>query len=276
MATEDQLSAEARERPRMAIVAGAAAALTLAAGIVGIAAQSHAPKNVLAYSLYRQEHAAAFWISSVCLALGALAIVLVLDFLVRATRDRNPNVPPMLRPLPFVGGIGFAAVTIAIQAVVAVKLSHFATHGSQTYDEATKAGSPGALLYLGLLSQLVFAVAVAMVAINAMRVGLLTRFLGYLGVFSAVLFVVPFVPVPVVQAYWLGALAVLFLGRSPSGTPAAWASGKAEPWPSAQEQREQRIRAAEARRGGNAVAEPAEAPAEGAAAPARRKRKRKR
>jgi hypothetical protein len=280
MATGDHLSAEARERPRMAIAAGAAAVLTLAAAIIGIAGFPHPPKNLPASLLYRKQHEAAIAISTACSVLGLVAIAFVLDFLARATRARNEQAPPLLRPLPYVGAIGLAAVTVAIQVVLAVRLAHFATHGSQTYDEARKAESAGALLYLGLLMQLVFAAAVAMVSINAMRVGLLTRFLGYLGVFSALLFVIPFVPIPIVQVYWLGALAVLFLGRSPSGVPAAWERGEAVPWPSAQEQRERRVREAEARRDGEqAAVEPA---VEGAAAPApsadaaRRKRKKRR
>lgn len=280
MATPDHLSAEARERPRMAIVAGAAAVLTLAAAIIGIAGFPHPPRNLPASLLYRKDHTTAIAISTFCSVLGLVAIAFVLDFLVRATRARNEQVPPMLRPLPWLGAGGLAVVTVAIQVVLAVKLSHFASHGSQTYDEARKAENAGGLLYLGLLTQLAFALAIVMVSINAMRVGLLTRFLGYLGVFSALLFVIPFVPIPVVQVYWLAALAALFLGRSPGGVPQAWESGKAQPWPSAQELREQRVRAAEARRGGGqAAAEPVE---EGAAAPtatagaARRKRKKRR
>jgi hypothetical protein len=281
MATVDHLSAEARERPRMAIAAGAAAVLTLAAAIIGIAGFPHPPKNLPASLLYRKDHETAIAISTVCSVLGLVAIAFVLDFLARATIARNAQVPPWLRPLPYFGAVGLAAVTVAIQVVLAVKLAHFATHGSHTYDEARKAENAGALLYLGLLMQLVFALAVVMVSINAMRVGLLTRFLGYLGVFSALLFVIPFVPIPVVQVYWLGALAALFLGRSPSGIPPAWESGNAQPWPSAQEQRERRVREAEARRGaGKAVA--AEPAAEDAATSAstvgaaRRKRKKRR
>src|SRR5205085_4132755 len=98
-----------------------------------------------------------------------------------------------------------------------------------------------------------FAGAFVTIAVSAMRVGLLTRFLGYLGVISAVLFVIPLVPVPIVQAYWLGALAMLFAGRSPNGTPPAWQSGEAMPWPSPAEMREQRVRDAEGRRGDDVV-----------------------
>ena len=66
-----------------------------------------------------------------------------------------------------------------------------------------------------------------------MRVGLLTRFLGYLGIIAGVLTIIPLVPIPIVEAYWLLALAYLLSGRWPSGVPPAWSSGRAEPWPRA-------------------------------------------
>jgi len=59
-----------------------------------------------------------------------------------------------------------------------------------------------------------------------MRVGLLTRFMGYLGIFTGVLVLFPIgSPVPVVQGFWLLALAYLFSGRWPNGVPPAWRSG---------------------------------------------------
>jgi hypothetical protein len=78
-----------------------------------------------------------------------------------------------------------------------------------------------------------------------MRVGLLTRFMGVLGMIVGVLLVFPIgSPVPIVQTFWLAALAVLFLDRWPGGGPTAWRSGEAQPWPSAAEVREQRMRQA--------------------------------
>jgi hypothetical protein len=54
-------------------------------------------------------------------------------------------------------------------------------------------------------------------------------------------------PVPIVQAYWLVALGVLFAGRWPTGMPPSWQTGKVERWPSSQEMREQRTRSANGR-----------------------------
>ena len=87
---------------------------------------------------------------------------------------------------------------------------------------------------------LLVAIAFVMVCLQAMRVGLLTRFLGYLGIFAGVMVIIPVVQLPVVQAYWLGAVAYLLTGRWPSGVPKAWSTGRAEPWPSASAMREQR------------------------------------
>ena len=96
-----------------------------------------------------------------------------------------------------------------------------------------------------------------------MRVGLLTRFMGVLGVIVGVA-VAPILPIDqqgIIRVFWLAALGMLFLGRLPSGTPKAWATGEAEPWPTQQQLREQRAAAraqarapsAAARRGGAAA-----------------------
>jgi hypothetical protein len=278
MTTADTLQAEARERPRMTVVAIVAAVFTLAAPIVGMVALQDAPENLIAETLYRDEHLAGIAASAVCSALGLLTIAVVLDFLFRATRARRPDLPWQLRPLLWFGGAGLPVLLVVLQVVAVTKLNHFASESSHTYEEAREANSYGAFAYVGIVAQFAFAGAFVAIAVSAMRVGLLTRFLGYLGVISAVLFVVPLVPVPIVQVYWLGALAMLLAGRSPSGTPPAWQSGEAMPWPSSAEMREQRVRDAEARRGGGDVVEGSVAELDDAPAttPAKRKKRKRR
>jgi hypothetical protein len=128
-------------------------------------------------------------------------------------------------------------------------------------------------------------VSIVLISLNAMRVGLLTRFLGYLGIIAGVLTIIPLVPIPIVEAYWLFALAYLLSGRWPSGVPPAWSSGRAERWPSSAELRAARGQAPA--RGGLFRPPPARAPEPtpepvGAPAPAstrsttpKRKRKRR-
>jgi len=282
MATSEILQAEARERPRMTVVAIVAAVFTLLGSLVSRIAAGAPPDNLPAALLFYHDNQASEYASAACSVVGAIAIAIVLDFLYRATRARNPGLPWQIRPLPWIGGIGVAIFTVAYQVALAVDVAHFATHGTQTYEEARKAIDAGVPPLFGLFVQLALALAIVLISVNAMRAGLLTRFLGYLGVISGVLFVLMFVPIPIVQAYWLGALAMLFAGRLRGGMPPAWQSGEAIPWPSPADMRDQRVREAEARRSGDgedlvegSAGEPGEASGPGAAA-ARRKRKKRR
>ena len=71
------------------------------------------------------------------------------------------------------------------------------------------------------------------VSLNAMRAGLVSRFMGILGIIVGALIVLPLLPqgVPIVQIFWLGALGMLFLGIWPGGRGPAWETGEATPWP---------------------------------------------
>nr|MBA2636769.1 hypothetical protein [Solirubrobacterales bacterium] len=90
------------------------------------------------------------------------------------------------------------------------------------------------------IGRIVLAVAIALIALNAMRAGLLTRFLGILGVVVGLLWVLPFDQFALIRGVWFVALGLLFLHRFPRTAPPAWASGQAEPWPTRQELREGR------------------------------------
>ncbi len=48
-------------------------------------------------------------------------------------------------------------------------------------------------------------------------VGLLPRFMGYVGMFAGFLVLFPIIVIPVVQLYWLVAIAILLSGNWPSG-----------------------------------------------------------
>ena len=77
-----------------------------------------------------------------------------------------------------------------------------------------------------------------MLPLRARRVGLLTPFMGILGVIAGALIVLPLGGISsVIQAFWLGAIGALLLGFWPGGRGPAWESGTAEPWPSAAQRR---------------------------------------
>ena len=185
--------------------------------------------------------------------------------------------------------LSIASLMQAIGSVIAA--SAFAGATDQSAAAARDAQASPAVLAAGLMQVVgVFALALAFVllALNGMRTGLLTRFMGVLGMIVGALFIIPLgSSLPIVQAFWLVALGVLFLGRWPTGMPPAWVTGEAQPWPTQQELREARLERAGGdgeerprRSGRRERAEPPETPApelpERRPHPSSKKRKRKR
>jgi hypothetical protein len=111
-----------------------------------------------------------------------------------------------------------------------------------------------------------------MIALNAMRAGLLSRFMGILGIFVGILLVIP-LGIPILQLFWFGALGLLLLNRWPGGRGPAWQTGEAMPWPGAAEQREEIERRRAEREG---VQEPPAESEPEEERPASRKRRKKR
>ena len=100
----------------------------------------------------------------------------------------------------------------------------------------------------------------AVTSLNAMRVGLLTRFMGILGMIVAATFLLPLDQLGIIRSLWLRALGALLLGRWPSGVPPAWSTGEAVPWPTQQDAREARARARAEEGDGDATPAAADAP----------------
>jgi hypothetical protein len=279
-AVDEQLARENRRAPVAAIAACVAAALPMIGGIAVVGTLRDQPKNTPGRLLYIHDHSGKFLLFSILLGLGALALIPVLAHLYDATKARKPELPRVAWFCALFGPIAYAIVQVGLQVILVTKSADFAdpATSNQTYEEAKNIFESGGVRFfqfLGLGGQLALGFAFVIIALNAMRVGLLTRFMGILGIIVGVLFVVPLAPgPPVIQSFWLVALAALFFGRWPSGTPPAWAAGRAVPWPSQQQMREERESAIEPE---PAPATAAPAPAgRGAAAARKRKRKKRR
>jgi hypothetical protein len=290
MSTEERLAYEARVRNRQAALAAAAGILL----ILGVAIQLGGPHvNVSEKTLgliTEHKRFSRDLIGSIATALSLFAVAATLHYLWGAAMAREPKLKPT-----FLGWIAIAGGAIeGIGVIVYVvgfgnAANDFVSHGSQTFPQADALLSRPSLLipqvanYLGLF---LLAIALVLVSLNAMRVGLLTKFLGYLGIVGGVLTIIPLVPIPIVEAYWLLALAYLLSGRWPSGVPPAWSTGRAEPWPSSQQLRAARgqppargARGARAKPAATpapeAVGAPARAPGSARSSTSKRKRKRR-
>jgi hypothetical protein len=301
--TADHLAWEAERRTRAGAAAIVAALLTMGAALASALVFRDIPRSGFVDSLERaarpgrlggleslrvslyefyDDNAAAILGSSVARALGYLAMGFALAYLAHATVARRAELPRPALYLPWVG-----AVVLALQALLSAFGTNAAVHefldGQRTVDAARDLAGNGLLVLgsiLDLAGRLAFGAAFVLVCLNAMRAGLLTRFMGVLGIIVGALLVIPLgSPLPIVQVFWLLAFGALILGYWPSGVPQAWSTGTAVPWPSSAEIREARREEMERRRGPQGPEPEPEAPVEvpaGTAHPSSKKKKRKR
>ncbi len=286
MSPEERLTYEARMRTPMAALACVAGLFLVLAAVLQLSGPHTKVDELTLDLITAHKRFPLDLVGAIVNGIGLCAVAGTLSYLFSATAARNGDIRGFVRILAITGAVVAAVVGIAYAVAIAIKANDFVSHGNQTYEQAnhlTGSGPLALLPLIGQLASLMLAVGFVMIALNAMRVGLLTRFMGYLGIFTGVLVLFPIgSPVPVVQGFWLIALGYLLSGHWPSGVPPAWRSGRPEPWPSSAELREQRMRAAGKTppRKKQPVAEPApEAVAAGAPARTRSstpKRKRKR
>lgn len=244
----DPVSHETQVRRRQAVIAGLAGICLLAGAVIQSIGQPKV-QELTVELLSINRHLAQEIAGGIVNALGLLGLALTLSFLFVASKARRPESAQATRIAAFAGGCLAAAGGVADGVLLAIKSHDFATHGLQTYlqanDLVNNTGT-AVIQYAGLLGSLLLAMGFVLVAMNAMRVGLLPKFLGYLGMAAAAasLFLIGSPIGLLIEVFWLLAVAYLLAGRWPGGDPRAWVTGQAEPWPTAAEIREQRERAA--------------------------------
>jgi hypothetical protein len=247
MTTVDHVSQELRLRPRMALLSVASGVLLFAGAAISSAGPQPKVQELTVQLLVTNKRGSLEILSALISGLGLIGLGATLVFLFRAVKARRPEVATATWIVAIIGAVLAAVGQIAYGAVIADKAHQFATHGAQTYPEANALLSHGAVTaaqYGGLLGSLLLAVGFVLISLNAMRVGLLTKFLGYLGIAAAAasLLFIGSPPALLIQVAWLLAVGYLLSGRWPNGDPPAWSSGKAVPWPTNAELREQRQR----------------------------------
>jgi MFS family permease len=191
------------------------------------------------------QHRSAQLISSILQAIGVGLIAAPLYYLFRAAKARSDRMRGQL-----VGVVVVAPLFLAVLAILSgISTMHAASdfvsnevprlvakgvklNSDRANEIASDAISEAPLRPLaagfGLGGQLGFVVAMAYTCLYAMRVGLLPRFWGSLGIaLGAVSFI--FFQFALLWFVYLG---LLLIGRVPGGKPPAWESGEAIPWPS--------------------------------------------
>lgn len=284
MAVSEQLAREARVRPRQAVIAGVGGLALFAAAVIQASGPQPKVSELTVELLVYSRRGGLVVLGAVLNGIGLLLLAATLVYLFWLSRARRPGASRGAQITAIAGGVLSAAGAAAYGIEIAAQAHRFATHGAQTYPEANALLSGGALptlQYVGLLGSLLLAVAFVLVSLNAMRVGLLTRFLGYLGIVSAAasVLLIDSLPAQVIEIFWLLAVAYLIAGRWPGGDPPSWRTGEAEPWPTSAQLRAERDSGAVSGRARPAKprSEPSPVPAgAGPTPPSTPKRKRKR
>jgi hypothetical protein len=240
---EEQLQWEARWARPAAIAAVLAGAMLLVSATLFFPKDRKGIERNPDLLLSIHEQSGSYLASAVLSALAGLLLTVVFLYLFRATLARGGGVPSWFIYLVIGAPILFAVSTV-LGAFEAIDLGDdFAggepIRGSAGADRARDlGGSSVPLVAVATAGTVGVAFLFVMLPLRARRVGLLTPFMGILGVLAGALVVFQLTGISsVIQAFWLGALGMLFLGRWPGGRGPAWESGLPEPWPSAAQRR---------------------------------------
>ena len=243
MTRDEQLQWEARWARPAAIAAVVAGLLMLASAMVFFPKDREGIERSPDLLLSIDQNSGGYMASAVLSSVAALLLAGVFYYLFRAIMARGGGVPEWFLYLVIGAPLVYAVATLggAVQAIDLAEefVDDGIIRGEKGSDHAKDLGGASpALVALATAGTVGLAFLFVMLPLRARRVGLLTPFMAILGAIAGALVVFQLAGVSaVLQAFWLCALAALFAGRWPGGRGPAWASGEAEPWPSAAERR---------------------------------------
>jgi len=251
---DEQLRWEADNAPRFAAAAFASAALSLGAFVVQIAVIGGGADNEREALLRIDEHHSQFFLSLGLQALAYVALAGALFYLARGIMARREEGLVFLWPLIALAPVLLIVGGVLTQIDLGRLADDFLSSGARTNARAEDLLDDRSVVSSAVASggTLCMALSYVLVSINAMRAGLLSRFMGILGVIVGALLILPLLPGGgnFLQLFWVAALGFLFLGRWPSGRGPAWDVVEPIPWPTAADVQAARTAAADAEAGG--------------------------
>jgi MFS family permease len=282
VSVNEQLAWESRWAKPVAAAAFLSVGFNVAASLYVSASVDDPPQADNTRALLRtiDEQSGVFTTGAVLSGIGGLLIAVVLWYLFNAIKARRPDFQQAALILAFLGPVLLAVAGILVQLNLIDQAGEFLASGPQTETRADDlvADRPALVQSLGLSGALALAFATVMIAQNAMRVGLLTKFLGILGIVVGALYVLGMLfplGTDVIRLFWLIAVGLVILGWWPGGRGPTWSTGVAEEWLSPAQKRAIE-KAAEERQAPAAPANGSGADDEPARTRSSRKRKKKR
>ena len=221
MTKEQALQWEARWA-RPAALAAFFAAVLLVAQIVLLQTVIEDRDNIEAipdFLLSVDENPAMLIGSRAAQAVAALLVGAVFYYLFRALRTRGAGVPSWFVYLIILGPVLYAIGLVAGALGQVDVASDFADglpirgqRGDDRAEQLLEDNASAGVFAINFAGQVVTAFLFVMLPLRARRVGLLSPFMGILGVVAGALLVLQIVPVVpvIIQAFWLGALGSLY------------------------------------------------------------------
>ena len=189
-------------------------------------------------------NAGVLMLSSLLNALAALLMCIPLLYLFKAAQARSDRVSQAMVGFVFIGPVLLALrslLSAVSQNQIASDFVAQASPGGDIYtllddlaEASTVAEVAGSLFFPAVLG---LVVAMVYISLQAMRVGLVSRFFGTLGMAlgGALVVIAPQLSLLAI-AIWMGWLGFIYLDRVPRGRAPAWVAGEAIPWPKPGEQ----------------------------------------
>lgn len=253
MSREEQLAWEARAGRPVAIASFAGGVIGFGSWLLYQSVISGREDGTDGFLKAIEADPSTFITSGILQAASLLLLIPPLLYLWRAIRARRPEFTQTAAILLVLGALGFAISTLVQQITLTDVAKDFfpfqipddaanltgdayaeAVDPDKAAEERVREDLSPAVQGLGLGATFALAFAIVMLSVNAMRVGLLSRFMGVLGIGVGVMLVLPLGIQPLLQLFFFSAIALLFLGRWPgAGRGPAWETGEAIPWPSA-------------------------------------------
>ncbi|MFT4036514.1 MAG: hypothetical protein QM679_13150 [Patulibacter sp.] len=165
-------------------------------------------------------------------ALRGCSVLLLLpmaQLLIGAVRHRGGQLAGWVAPANLIGVIVVALAAFVIFGVLEPGIYRTARDAgflpSDVWD-AVRASPINTAQIVQFAGSVLAGITLALASMQAIRVGLLSKVLGYIGVLVGLMFVFPLDQSNIVRAFWFGALAFTVSGRLPN-TPPGWVSGTA-------------------------------------------------
>jgi hypothetical protein len=193
--------------------------------------QTEFPRSFLtAVAQFQLDHSTENILIALLRGISVLLLLPMALVLIRATKDRGGRIGAWVMPAAVVGYVVLAICTFVIYGVLQLAIYRSARNaGFEPADvwDAVRDSPSNAVQIALFLASIAAGIATAITSVQAIRVGLLPKTLGYMGVLVGMLFIFSLSGSDVIRAFWFGGLAFVVSGRLVNYAMPAWDTGTA-------------------------------------------------